>query len=273
VPRLDVVAICTRPRIASMLRFTASTPTPRIATEGDRDRCDHVARIDDLDLGAHAREASLPLVVTSSTRSRCAPVKIDPTFVRARMSSTVSASRTRCGARATAAWISARNAGCLPVDRIEPPRPPPRSPRAGYPAGSPRGKKGTRVNIKKVTPLLVVDRIEPSLRFYEKLGYTAVISVPHDDHLGFVLLAQDVGQIMLQTRSSLAADLPAISRTGVSSLLYVDVVSLEEALIAAAGSSEILVPMRTTAYGAREAFVREPSGQIVGFAEEVPKAD
>lgn len=145
--------------------------------------------------------------------------------------------------------------------------------RAGYPAGLPRGKKGTRVNIKKVTPLLVVDRIEPSLRFYEKLGYTAVISVPHDDHLGFVLLAQDVGQIMLQTRSSLAADLPAISRTGVSSLLYVDVESLEEALIAAAGSSEILVPMRTTAYGAREAFVREPSGQIVGFAEEVPKLD
>jgi uncharacterized glyoxalase superfamily protein PhnB len=128
------------------------------------------------------------------------------------------------------------------------------------------------VNVKKVTPLLVVDRIEPILGFYEKLGYTAVISVPHEEHLGFVLLAQDIGQIMLQTRSSLAADLPAVSRTGVSSLLYVDVESLEEALMAVAGKSEILVPMRTTFYGAREAFVREPSGQIVGFAEEEQKA-
>jgi uncharacterized glyoxalase superfamily protein PhnB len=128
------------------------------------------------------------------------------------------------------------------------------------------------VNIKKVTPLLVVDRIEPSLRFYEKLGYTAVISVPHEDHLGFVLLAQDIGQIMLQTRSSLAADLPAISRTGVSSLLYVDVESLDAALASAAGGSEIVVAARSTAYGAREAFVREPSGQIVGFAEEEKKA-
>ncbi len=129
------------------------------------------------------------------------------------------------------------------------------------------------MNIKKVTPLLVVDRIEPSLRFYEKLGYTAVISVPHEDHLGFVLLAQDLGQIMLQTRSSLAADLPAISRTGVASLLYVDVESLDAALTDAAGTSEVLVPARTTFYGAREAFVREPSGQIIGFAEEEKKAD
>lgn len=128
------------------------------------------------------------------------------------------------------------------------------------------------MNIKKVTPLLVVDRIEPSLRFYEKLGYMAVISVPHEDHLGFVLLAQDMGQIMLQTRSSIASDLPAISRTGASSLLYIDVESLDTALIDAAGSSEVLVPPRTTLYGAREAFVREPSGQIIGFAEEVKTA-
>jgi uncharacterized glyoxalase superfamily protein PhnB len=127
------------------------------------------------------------------------------------------------------------------------------------------------VNIKKVTPLLVVDRIEPSLGFYEKLGYGAVVSVPHEDHLGFVLLAQEAGQIMLQTRASLAADLPAVAKTGASSLLYVDVESVEAALNSAAGS-EILVPTRTTFYGAREAFVREPSGQIVGFAEEEKKA-
>jgi uncharacterized glyoxalase superfamily protein PhnB len=127
------------------------------------------------------------------------------------------------------------------------------------------------VNIKKVTPLLVVHRIEPSLGFYEKLGYGAVISVPHEDHLGFVLLAQGEGQIMLQTRSSLAADVPLVAHTGATSLLYIDVESLEAALAAAAGS-EILVPTRTTFYGAREAFVREASGQIIAFAEEEKKA-
>jgi uncharacterized glyoxalase superfamily protein PhnB len=127
------------------------------------------------------------------------------------------------------------------------------------------------VNIKKVTPLLVVDRIEPSLGFYEALGYRAVISVPHEERLGFVLLAQDASQIMLQTRESLAVDLPAISSHGATSLLYVDVESLETALLAAQGV-EIIVPTRTTSYGAREAFVREPSGQIVAFAEEEKKA-
>jgi uncharacterized glyoxalase superfamily protein PhnB len=126
------------------------------------------------------------------------------------------------------------------------------------------------VNIKKVTPLLVVDQIEPSLGFYEKLGYGAVISVPHEDRLGFVLLAQGDSQIMLQTRHSLTADLPAVARAGATSLLYVDVESLDAALAAAAGS-EILVPTRTTFYGAKEAFVREASGQIVAFAEEEKK--
>jgi uncharacterized glyoxalase superfamily protein PhnB len=127
------------------------------------------------------------------------------------------------------------------------------------------------LNIKKVTPLLVVDRIEPSLGFYEKLGYGAVISVPLEDRLGFVLLAQGDSQIMLQTRHSLAADLPAVATAGAMSLLYVDVESLEVALAAAAAGSEILVPTRTTFYGAKEAFVREPSGQIVAFAEEEKK--
>ena len=127
------------------------------------------------------------------------------------------------------------------------------------------------MNIKKVTPLLVVDRIEPSLGFYEKLGYSAVVSVPHEDHLGFVLLSQGNSQIMLQTRSSLAADVPLVAHAGATSLLYVDVESLDAALVAAAGS-EILVPPRTTFYGAREAFVREASGQIVAFAEEEKKA-
>lgn len=127
------------------------------------------------------------------------------------------------------------------------------------------------MNIKKVTPLLVVDRIEPSLGFYEKLGYGTVISVPHEDRLGFVLLAQDASQIMLQTRESLAVDLPAVHQHGATSLLYVDVESLEAAL-AAAGAAEILVPPRTTFYGAREAYVREPSGQVLAFAEEEKKA-
>ena len=126
------------------------------------------------------------------------------------------------------------------------------------------------MNIKKVTPLLVVDKIEPSLGFYEKLGYGVVISVPLEDRLGFVLLAQGESQIMLQTRHSLVADLPAVATAGATSLLYVDVESLEAALVAAAGS-EILVPTRTTFYGAKEAFVREASGQIVAFAEEEKK--
>ena len=71
---------------------------------------------------------------------------------------------------------------------------------------------------------------------------------------------------MRQTRASLGADLPAVAALGPASALYCDVDALDDA-IAAAHGAEILVPRRTTFYGADEIWVREPTGAIVGFAQ------
>jgi hypothetical protein len=116
VPSLYVVAICTRPRIASRLRFTTSTPTPRIAT--DRDRRDHLARIDDLDLEAHARdELRRPRRgVEPPLAPRARQARSD---LRAREDELggLRVARDRGAPRRAAAWISARKAGYLPVWR------------------------------------------------------------------------------------------------------------------------------------------------------------
>jgi uncharacterized glyoxalase superfamily protein PhnB len=124
------------------------------------------------------------------------------------------------------------------------------------------------MNITKVTPILVVDRIEPCLPFWEgQLGYARVVEVPHEGALGFVVLTRAGSEIMLQTRASVAVDLPAVAARAPATVLYADVASLDDALAATAGTT-VLVPPRTTFYGAREAAVLDPAGNVVIFAEK-----
>lgn len=121
------------------------------------------------------------------------------------------------------------------------------------------------MKIKRITPIHVVESIEPTLAFWcDRLGFEKLAEVEHEGRLGFVLLQRGHDQVMLQTRASVAADIPPMA--SVSSALYVDVTKLADAIKATKGL-EILVPERTTFYGAREIWVRDPAGVVVGFAE------
>jgi hypothetical protein len=123
-------------------------------------------------------------------------------------------------------------------------------------------------NITKVTPVRIVDRIEPCLRFWcDGLGYEKRAEVPHEDALGFVLLENAAGEIMLQTKASLAADIPAAAELEPHTVLFVEVKSLAAARTAAKGS-RVLVKERTTFYGMKETVVADPGGTVVIFAEK-----
>jgi uncharacterized glyoxalase superfamily protein PhnB len=125
------------------------------------------------------------------------------------------------------------------------------------------------MNIKKVTPVLIVDRIEPCLPFWcDALGYEKRAEVPHDDAIGFVLLENRAGEIMLQTRTSLAADLPTAAARNPDTVLFIEVRSLADAR-KATKAADVLVKERTTAYGMRETVVVDPQGAIVILAEKV----
>ena len=124
------------------------------------------------------------------------------------------------------------------------------------------------MEIKKVTPVRIVDRIEPCLPFWcGTLGYEKRAEVPHEDALGFVLLENRAGEFMLQTRASLAADFPSIAPREPDTLLFVEVGSLAEVQKATA-NAEVLVKERTTFYGTRETVVVDPQGTIIIFAEK-----
>jgi hypothetical protein len=124
------------------------------------------------------------------------------------------------------------------------------------------------MKITKVTPVRIVDRIEPCLGFWTgALGYAKRAEVPHGDALGFVLLENAAGEIMLQTKASLADDLPSVAARNQGTVLFVEVASLAEAKKATRDAT-VLVPERTTFYGMRETVVVDPEGTVVIFAEK-----
>ena len=120
---------------------------------------------------------------------------------------------------------------------------------------------------KKLTPVLVVERVEDSLPVWcDRLGFVRTAEVPHGDALGFVILANGATELMIQSRASVAADLPALARDPAGSSLFVEVEDLA-AVRDAVRDLEPLFEERTTFYGAREIGVRDPAGNAVVLAQ------
>jgi len=130
--------------------------------------------------------------------------------------------------------------------------------------------------MKKMSPILLVEAIEPCLPFWvERLGFQKTAEVQDGDKLGFVILEKDGVEIMYQTRHSMERDVPALANGPVkaSAILYIEVEKLDPVIDKLAGF-EFVVPKRRTFYGASEIFVREPGGAVVAFSshEEVEPA-
>lgn len=130
--------------------------------------------------------------------------------------------------------------------------------------------------MKRATPLISVDSIEPCLPFWTELGFTVTVTVPHEDVYGFAMLHHGSVELMYQSRASLAADLGASGApehlpgelTDSTMAIFMEVEDLD-AVVSAVGDAEVIVPRRTTFYGMEEIFVRATCGTIVGFAQKV----
>jgi uncharacterized glyoxalase superfamily protein PhnB len=120
----------------------------------------------------------------------------------------------------------------------------------------------------KITPILIMDEIEPSLDFWVgKLGFEKTVEVPEGDKLGFVILQKEGAEVMLQSRASIKKDAgqaaDAVLTAG--SNLYIEVDNFPDALERVKGA-DVVIPERTTFYGMREIWVREPGRNVLGFA-------
>jgi uncharacterized glyoxalase superfamily protein PhnB len=129
----------------------------------------------------------------------------------------------------------------------------------------------------KITSVLYVDRIEPSLEFWSgRLGFAKTVEVPHGDALGFVILTHGGAELMLQTHESFAADQPKLTAYAAHPIcgLFIEVDDFADLLrrlepVEGAPDVEVVMPVRTTFYGMQEIVVREPGGNLTCFAARV----
>jgi len=125
------------------------------------------------------------------------------------------------------------------------------------------------MSVKKLTPDLFVDQVEPCVTFWvERLGFEKTVEVPEGDRLGFVILQKGNVEIMYQSLASAAKDAPtaAAEINGGRTFLFVEVDRLN-GVMAAMNGATIVLPERNTFYGAREFGVKDPAGHVVVFAE------
>ena len=125
------------------------------------------------------------------------------------------------------------------------------------------------MTVAKITPVLFAQEIEPCLKFWEeRLGFEKTIDVPEGNKLAFAILQKGSVELMYQTYVSAEKDVPTISaqiRKG-PSFLYVEVENLDEIVTSMKGA-EVVIPIRTTFYGAKEIGIRDPAGHIITFAQ------
>jgi glyoxalase/bleomycin resistance protein/dioxygenase superfamily protein len=124
--------------------------------------------------------------------------------------------------------------------------------------------------MKKLTPVIMVDAIEPCIPFWERLGFVKTAEVPEGDRLGFVILVKDSVEVMYQTHESVEKDaaglVPRAHGHGAAFFIEVsDIASVQRAL----DGIEVVVPRRQTFYGMDEIGVREPGGHTVMFAQPI----
>jgi len=133
---------------------------------------------------------------------------------------------------------------------------------SGSPSASPR--------LKQLTPVLIVDAVEPCVKFWtDRLGFEVTNKVPDNDgKLIFASVQKGPVEIMYQTRASVISEDPGAARdlTGHSVALFITVDDLDSIEKSLAGAP-VVKPRHDTFYGSTEIYVREPGGNTVGFAQ------
>jgi uncharacterized glyoxalase superfamily protein PhnB len=125
------------------------------------------------------------------------------------------------------------------------------------------------VNVKKITPILFAEEIEPCTKFWtEHMGFEKTVEVPEGNKIGFVILQKNGMEIMYQSFASVDKDNASTGQAARKgpAFLYIEVENLD-ALVAAVMGAEVIMPVRTTFYGAKEIGIKDPVGHYLIFAQ------
>jgi uncharacterized glyoxalase superfamily protein PhnB len=124
--------------------------------------------------------------------------------------------------------------------------------------------------LEHIATVFIVDAVEPCVAFWvDRFGFAAENQVPGSDgKLMFASVKRDGIEIMYQTKASVLAENPAQATelAGRSATLFITVADIDAAERAAAGAP-VVKPRHKTFYGSTEFYVRDPAGNVIGFAQ------
>src|SRR5947209_15429091 len=106
----------------------------------------------------------------------------------------------------------------------------------------------TGPEVKHLTPVLIVDAVEPCIRFWTDLGFKVENQVPGPNGtLMFASAKKGDVEVMYQTRASVVADNPSIGKEldGHSIALFIAVANLDDVERAVAGAPVVKARHKT----------------------------
>ncbi|HEY4671328.1 MAG TPA: VOC family protein [Gemmatimonadaceae bacterium] len=135
---------------------------------------------------------------------------------------------------------------------------------------APKDNSANSPTLKQLTPVLIVDAVEPCIKFWtDRLGFTVNNQVPDTDGKLIFASVEKAGiEIMYQTRASVLSEDPGAARdlTGHSVALFITVSDLDSVEKSLSGAP-VVKARHDTFYGSTEIYVKEPGGNTVGFAQ------
>lgn len=128
------------------------------------------------------------------------------------------------------------------------------------------------MQIKKLTPNLIVRSVDISLKFYcDVLGLEVGFTVPEQSPYVFGSVTNGTVELFFNDRKTVAAEYPQLAKTiGGSLTLYMEVDSLKATLdrVQHAGA-KISMPVTEQFYGMREFAFEDPDGYTITIAEKM----
>ncbi|HEX2865537.1 MAG TPA: VOC family protein [Ignavibacteriales bacterium] len=131
------------------------------------------------------------------------------------------------------------------------------------------------VNFKKLTPNLMVNDVNETIKFYhDNLGFGADVTIPDTGKYNFAILSNGNVELMVQKRESFSQDLNVAKDAqigGTFSLFFEvnDIVPLYEK--ATSAGLQMVRELHQTFYGTREFTIRDNNGYILTFSEAAQK--
>jgi hypothetical protein len=129
-----------------------------------------------------------------------------------------------------------------------------------------------RVHYAAVTPVLIVDKVAPTQKFFcDRLGFIVRAESEHDGAIGFATLQRDDVTLIVQSDAALRADAGESYVPGpYKASLYIEVDDVE-ALVPEVADADVVQPLARTSRGRHQIAIREPGGNIIVFASRLRK--